>query len=643
MIKRTLVSVLAALLAVALWLAAQTQPECPVSLEITGNAGSQFGFSADGIGDINNDGFSDFVVGAPDYGGSPYRGKVSVYSGKDGTLIRSHQGYLSNSHLGHSVSRAGDFNGDGTPDYIAGAYYEGSTHDGKVIVYSGLNGSALMNEVGISGENMGWAVAEIGDLNNDGYDDVIVGCPNYSGAGYIMGGRIWIFHGPNGFPRTWIDGNAFKQQFGYAVSAAGDVNGDQVPDFIVGVKNGDLRVFSGADYSNDINDVLLTVTGSLRVSEVGDVNNDGHDDFVVGYTLINKAVVYSGYAASYNGQTATPLYQLQVPYSFGLGENVSGGGLITDDNIPDILVSELGSATSMRNSAVYVFSGATGGLVYSKPGQNPTDSFGDALANAGDTDGDGRDNILIGKRLNDWVWILSCMDADGDGYFDLEDNCPDIYNPGQEDNDGDGIGNVCDNCPNAANPGQEDGDSDGVGDACDNCPNDANTDQADSDGDGTGNICDNCPAVSNPGQEDSDFDGIGNACDNCPGDGNPGQEDSDGDGIGDICDNCPNMSNPGQEDGDGDEIGDVCDPCQDDIHNCCLGPIVPGDVNNTGTCTIGDISYLSAYLFQEGPAPIPTKTAGDVNCDGEVTIGDVSLLIDYLFITGTPPCTHCPE
>jgi hypothetical protein len=424
MIKSTLVIVMAAIMAAAVWLTAQSQGECPVSLEITGDAGSQFGFSVDGVGDINNDDCSDFVVGAPYFDGK--RGKVSVYSGKDGTLIRSHQDLLINSRLGFSVSRAGDFNDDGTPDYIAGAYYEGTNHDGRIIVYSGLDGAKLLNETGVSGEYRGWEVAEIGDLDNDGYDDVIVGCPHYSGAGYTNGGRILIFYGPNGFSRDSIEGNTNNQQFGFAVSAAGDINGDQVPDFIVGVYNGDLKVYSGASSS-----VLLTVPGNRRVSEVGDLNNDGHDDFVVGYVNMNKAVVYSGYASAYNGQTATTLYDLEVPGSYYLGENVSGGGLITDDNIPDILVSELGSALPppSRSSAVYVFSGATGTLVYSKPGQGPTDIFGDALANAGDTDNDGRDNILIGERDDDRVWVLSFTDFDGDGYFDLCDPCPtDFYN-----------------------------------------------------------------------------------------------------------------------------------------------------------------------------------------------------------------------
>ena len=202
---------------------------------------------------------------------------------------------------------------------------------------------------------------------------------------------------------------------------------------------------------------------------------------------------------------------------------------------------------------------------------------------------------------------------DGDGINPLEDNCPFVSNPGQEDSEGDGYGDVCDNCPSNWNPDQHDGDHDGVGDICDNdqdadnvpddfdnCPNvynpKVNGVQPDADGDGIGDACDydadndgicfplnndqcpgqtvpdNCPIVSNPDQLDSDHDGKGDVCDNCPGDINPNQGDYDHDGIGDACDtdadndgvindvdNCPTTPNPLQWDTDKDGIGDMCD------------------------------------------------------------------------------------
>ncbi|MCB9849203.1 MAG: thrombospondin type 3 repeat-containing protein [Phycisphaerales bacterium] len=117
-----------------------------------------------------------------------------------------------------------------------------------------------------------------------------------------------------------------------------------------------------------------------------------------------------------------------------------------------------------------------------------------------------------GQISGGWT-IRFVHDTDGDGYFDNQDNCPDIYNPEQEDDDYDGVGNPCDMCPLNANPDQADGDGDGFGDACDNCPLIANSDQANNDDDFFGDVCDNCPDATNGLQTDADSDGFGDACD----------------------------------------------------------------------------------------------------------------------------------
>ena len=212
-----------------------------------------FGDSVGGAGDVNRDGFADVIVGAPGEGPGTRAGRTYVISGKDGSLIwelTSPNEGPGDGSFGDSVAGAGDTNQDGFVDLIVGAHEEepdGSPRDaGRTYVFSGRDGSLLLELKSPNEEeesHFGYSVASLGDLNQDGAPDLLIGAPFEgppSGGAYVFSGRDGrlIFH-------LFLGTTPVR---GRSVAGAGDVNQDGFPDGIIGA-SASACVFSGQDGS----------------------------------------------------------------------------------------------------------------------------------------------------------------------------------------------------------------------------------------------------------------------------------------------------------------------------------------------------------------------------------------------------------
>jgi len=315
------------------------------------------GISVSGAGDVDGDGLADLIVGAylADPNGLGNAGSAFVFSGADGSMLFRFDGSAASDHMGISVSGAGDVDGDGLADLIVGASGAdpaGTSVAGSAFVFSGADGSQLFRFDGQTPNSiLGHSVSGAGDVDGDGFDDLIVGALGASPGGISGAGSAFVFSGADGSQLFRFDGSAADDHLGGSVSGAGDVDGDGFADLIVGDSTADpgglsaagsAFVFSGADGSQLFRfdgQASVDFLGS-SVSGAGDVDGDGFTDLIVGADGADpNGLTDAGSAFVFSGADGSQLFRFDgQACGDSLGSSVSGAGDVVSDGFADLIV-----------------------------------------------------------------------------------------------------------------------------------------------------------------------------------------------------------------------------------------------------------------------------------------------------------------
>ncbi|MBI5516158.1 MAG: FG-GAP repeat protein [Deltaproteobacteria bacterium] len=363
--------------------------------------------------DVNGDGFADVLVGA--WGGNRaylYLGSATgVPTTASATLTGPDPG-----GFGTSVASVGDVNGDGYADYAVGAPYA-SAYAGRVYIYLGsatglatppaitLTGAAHVDPARYSmfGQSMA-----AGDFNGDGYIDLAVGAPVAPiSAGFTTGTVFVYFGNATGLATTATTVAGMSAQFGMTMASAGDTNGDGYADLVIGapgLPTAGAFVYVGSATGLSFGTVFGGEPGSGfggKVASAGDVNGDGYADLIFGADqtmggTMGFAYLHLGRATGIPSDATTVLPGLP----FGRDNSYFGSAVTGDDfngdGYADVVVGEYG----LRRARVYLGSATglamTAGVTLSSP--DAGDQFGARLASAGDVNGDGFPDLLVGSH-----------------------------------------------------------------------------------------------------------------------------------------------------------------------------------------------------------------------------------------------------
>lgn len=394
-----------------------------------------FGIALSSIGDINNDGFDDICIGNPTYLSGI--GKAYIYLG--GETISNTPNFILNGqsindNFSNCISKIGDVNNDGFDDFIIGSpnYYD---QKGKVDIY--LCGITTNNitTVEIFGEGIqnkfGNSAASLGDVNNDGFDDILIGAKNYDsnkGSAYLYYGGSYV---DNIFDAIFV-GEYTQDYFGSIISGVGDVNGDGYNDIFIGSPNysgekGKGYLYYGGSSVDNIADLVFTGNNfndyfCSSASGVGDINGDGYDDLAICSNKYGNGIVYI-YSGGNEMDNVAEIILLKEGHS-DFGKLITCAGDINNDGYDDILISSFNDNSNKNEITVYFGKSDMENIANSSIEISDNEiSKLTSLSTAGDLNNDGYDDIIIGVGGN--------LQSYGDAYIyfggEIFDVNPDIH------------------------------------------------------------------------------------------------------------------------------------------------------------------------------------------------------------------------
>lgn len=373
--------------------------------------------------DLNGDGYADLALGAYLYsaGASTYEGALYIFDGSASGIQTTYTKRLigddADDHLGIFWDFA-DVNGDGYEDLLIS---DSNNDDGAVHIYhgsaSGIPDTPNRSLVGQTKEYFGVPVAGGSDVNGDGFDDIIIGAPGHAEGAVPDIGAAYVYHGSaDGIPAsptTTLLGENSSDQFGFQVAARGDVNGDGYGDMMVCTPEYDAnsygKVYVYLGMESGLNTTpAFTHTGTSNNEALGypcrflgDVNGDGYDDIGYGTATYNandgRATIFYGSTAGIN---ATPV-TITPPISAGAFGFLERAGDVNGDGFDDIVVGA--PRYDNLKGAAYVYHGAASGIS-TTPSNSWTQTSKQAFGIAdppGDYNGDGYSDVVVGAPAYD--------------------------------------------------------------------------------------------------------------------------------------------------------------------------------------------------------------------------------------------------